>query len=87
MEIYLMQHGLALSEEQDPERGLSAEGKKQIETAAQAIRRMGLRFDLIVASNKERSRQTAHVVAEGTGYAESIVETDKVKPAASFVGL
>lgn len=84
MEIYLMQHGLALSEAEDPERPLSSAGRDQIETSAGAIRKMGLRFDAVVASTKKRSRQTAEIIAEAVGYpGESIVETESVKPSAS----
>lgn len=83
MEIYLMQHGLAVSEQEDPERPLSPSGKAQIEKSAAAIRVMGLRFDLIVASTKKRSKQTAHIVADAIGYpAGAVIETESVKPTA-----
>ncbi|MBN1672275.1 MAG: phosphohistidine phosphatase SixA [Kiritimatiellae bacterium] len=84
MELYLMQHGAALSEEQDPERPLSEEGTIQITTSAKAMAKMGLTFELIVASTKKRSRQTAELVAAQVGYApDKIVETDEVKPSAT----
>ncbi|MBU4211966.1 MAG: phosphohistidine phosphatase SixA [Kiritimatiellae bacterium] len=84
MEIYLMQHGLALSEEEDPERPLSSAGKVQIEKSAAAIRMMGLQFDVIIASTKKRSKQTAEIVAKVIEYhIESIVETETIKPSAS----
>jgi phosphohistidine phosphatase len=83
MEIYLMQHGLAVPEQEDPERPLSPAGKMQIEKSAAAIRMMGLQFDLVVASTKKRSRQTAEIVADAIGYPlEKIVETEAVKPTA-----
>ncbi|MFP3869371.1 MAG: SixA phosphatase family protein [Syntrophobacteria bacterium] len=90
MEIYLMQHGPNLSKDEDPEESLSPEGEAQISTAAQAVKRMGLRFDVIIASPKKRSRQTAAIVARAVGYSEGeIVETDKVKamtPAEETIG-
>ncbi|UCG11765.1 MAG: phosphohistidine phosphatase SixA [Deltaproteobacteria bacterium] len=80
MEIYLMQHGPNLSKDEDPEESLSSDGQSQIAAAAQAIKRMGLDFDLIIASPKKRSRQTAAIVAEATGFpVENIVETELVK--------
>jgi phosphohistidine phosphatase len=80
MELYLMQHGPNLSKDEDPEESLSPEGKAQISSAAQAIKRLDLRFDVIIASPKMRSRQTAAMVAEAVGYpADEIVETTLVK--------
>ncbi len=80
MEIYLMQHGPNLSKDEDPEESLSPEGETQISKAAQAIKKMGLEFDVVIASPKKRSQQTAAIVAEAIGFpGESIVVTDKVK--------
>lgn len=80
MEIYLMQHGPNLSKDEDPEEPLSPDGKKQVSKAAKAIKRMGLQFDVIIASPKKRSQQTAALVAKAVGFpVEGIVETEKVK--------
>ena len=80
MEIYLMQHGPNLSKDEDPEEPLSPDGKKQILRAAKAIKKMGLQFDVVIASPKKRSQQTAEIVAEAVGFPiERIVETAKVK--------
>ena len=80
MEIYLMQHGPNLSKDEDPAEPLSPDGKKLVSKASQAIKRMGLQFDVIIASPKTRSQQTALLVAEAVGFPlEEIVETEKVK--------
>lgn len=80
MELYLMQHGSAFSKDVNPEEPLSPVGREQIIKSAQAIRRMGLSFDLVVASPKTRSRETAVIVCEAVGYPEEgILVTDKVK--------
>jgi phosphohistidine phosphatase len=80
MEIYLMQHGPNLSKDEDPEEPLSPGGKIQVSRAAKAIKRMGLQFDIIVASPKKRSQQTAILVAEAVGFpVERVVVTEKVK--------
>lgn len=79
MEIYMMQHGEALPKEKDPERGLSPEGKKQIELSAQALNRIGVTFDLIISSPKKRARQTAEIVAKELGY-----PIDKIKVSETF---
>ena len=80
MEIYLMQHGPNLSKDEDPEESLSSEGESQVSNAAQAIIKMGLSFDVIIASPKKRSQQTAAIVAEAVGFpVGGIVETEQVK--------
>ncbi len=80
MKIYLMQHGANLSKDEDPEESLSAEGEDQVSRAARAIQKMGLRFDMVVASPKKRSKQTAAIVARAVGFpVEGIVETERVK--------
>ena len=80
MEIYLMQHGACFSKDVDPEQPLSPVGREQIEKSAAAVKKFGLEFDLVLASPKRRSQQTAKAVAEQTGYpVDKIVVTDKVK--------
>ena len=81
MEIYLMQHGQAVSEQEDPARPLSREGVEQIKLAAKAITRLGLSFDVIICSPKRRSHQTAALVAEALRYPYSdILESQTVLP-------
>ncbi len=80
MEIYLMQHGPAMPKDQDPEEGLSPEGKARIRAGGQALKKIGVTFDAILSSPKKRSKQTATIVAEEVGFSvEKIVETKKVK--------
>lgn len=88
MEIYLMQHGSCLPKEADPQMPLSPVGRDQIAKSALAARNLGLGFDCIVASPKQRSQQTAEIVAQAVGYnPASIIVTETVKamaqPAAS----
>jgi phosphohistidine phosphatase len=80
MEIYLMQHGPALPKDQDPEEGLSPEGKERIRSSARAIKKMGVSFDAVLSSPKKRSKETAAIVAEEVGFPlDRIVETTRVK--------
>jgi phosphohistidine phosphatase len=81
MEIYLMQHGPNLPKEQDPDEGLTPEGDARIHASGKALKKMGISLDVIVSSPKKRSKQTAAIVAEETGFPpEKIIETEKVKP-------
>ncbi|MBW2075034.1 MAG: histidine phosphatase family protein [Deltaproteobacteria bacterium] len=69
-----------MSKDQDPEEGLGPEGKDRIHASGQALKKMGVTFDVILSSPKKRSKQTAAIVAEEVGFPlEKIVETPKVK--------
>lgn len=78
MKVYLMQHALAYSADEDPDRPLRPEGIDQAKAAARGVKRLGLTFDLIVASPKRRSHQTAALVAEGVRYPHSDILTTEV---------
>jgi len=81
MELYLMQHGQAVPETEDPEQPLSKEGVAQIKDSAAAMKKMGITLETILCSPKKRARQTAALVAEGVNYPYSdIIETVTVKP-------
>ena len=84
MLIHLMQHGASLSKELDETQPLSPVGREMVEKTARAAGRLGLTFELVVASPKTRSMQTAAIMAEMTGYPVSGIEkTDAVKAMAS----
>jgi len=82
MNIYLMPHGEAESEEENLERPLSVAGKAKVMKCAAGIVKMELQFDAMVVSPKLRARQTAEIVAEATGFAGELVETEALKPTA-----
>jgi phosphohistidine phosphatase len=83
MEIYLMQHGQAFSEEADPERSLTPEGEDQIVASAKALQNIGISLDLVVASPKKRARQTAEIVARRLDYpVDDIKVTETLQPTA-----
>ena len=79
MKLYLMQHGVNLSKDQDPDKALSPEGKVQVETSGAGMKMLGLDFDAMVASPKKRAQQTAEKVASQLGIPMEVVVTDKVK--------
>lgn len=83
MEIYLMQHGEAYTEDQDPERSLTPRGEDQIRSSGKALKKLGVDVDLIVSSPKKRARQTAEIVAGELGYSkEGITATEALEPLA-----
>jgi len=83
MEIYLMQHGQAFSEDADPERSLTPDGENQIKASARALTKIGVGVDLIASSPKKRARQTAEIVAQELRYpVDDIKVTEKLQPLA-----
>ncbi|MCX6904667.1 MAG: phosphohistidine phosphatase SixA [Verrucomicrobia bacterium] len=77
MNIYLLRHGLAavaLSQkiEADRKRPLTAKGRKKMRKIAEAMKAMGLAFDLILTSPCLRAKETAAIVAKGMDAQEHI---------------
>lgn len=84
MHLYLMQHGVCFSKDLDPEQPLSPLGREAVERSARALRAMGCRFDLMLASPKLRAAQTAAIVAKALHYPEADIQvTETVKAMAS----
>jgi len=63
MQLYLVQHGAAKSEAEDPQRRLTTEAMKTVEGIAEYLSSLILRVDRIEHSGKERARQTAEIMA------------------------
>ena len=85
MQLYLVQHGVAKSEAKDPQRGLSPEGRREVEELANFLEALKLPVDRIEHSGKLRARQTADILAkrihppEGTREISGIAPNDDVK--------
>jgi phosphohistidine phosphatase len=63
MDLYLVQHGEAKPEADDPARPLTERGRKEVERVARAAARLGHRVARIRHSGKLRARQTAEILA------------------------
>jgi phosphohistidine phosphatase len=62
VKLYLVQHGRAKPENEDPERPLTGDGFDDVaRVARQAVEQLGVRPDRVVHSGKTRARQTAEV--------------------------
>jgi phosphohistidine phosphatase len=83
MNLYLMQHGLSKSKEEDIEQSLSDNGKIIIENSAKGLKNLNVSFDVIFCSSKKRSKETALIVAHAFDFPkDKIIESDKVLPMA-----
>lgn len=70
MEIFLVQHGEAKLEEEDPQRPLTDKGKEDVSRVAETFAKMNLKIEQILHSGKTRARQTAEIFAKYLGMAK-----------------
>ncbi len=63
MKLYLVQHGEAKSEAEDPERSLTIRGEEQTRKISDAAKKLGIRPSRIYHSGKKRAEQTAGIIA------------------------
>ena len=80
MHLYLVQHGLAKSKEEDPERPLSGEGMTDAGKMAAFLAKRGVRIDRIYHSGKLRAKQTADIFGEKLGITGMVADTDGLAP-------
>ncbi len=82
MAIYLVQHGKATSEEVDPSRPLTMEGREETERVATYLVGLGIKVGKIIHSTKLRARQTAEILANYLRPSEGIEEVKDLEPRA-----
>jgi phosphohistidine phosphatase len=80
MILYLVQHGDAKREEEDPSRPLSEKGIKDVKAVASYISRLNIELEEILHSGKLRAKQTAEIFAEKLKVFKGISETDGLAP-------
>jgi phosphohistidine phosphatase len=81
MRIYLVQHGQAKSEDEDPERPLTDQGVGDVTGVARyAVDQLGVRPARVVHSGKTRARQTAEIwgglLGSGVEHADALAPKD-----------
>ena len=64
MQIYLVQHGEAKPETEDPERPLTDKGRRDVEASARYAAALGAEVTQILHSGKLRAKQTAEVLMQ-----------------------
>lgn len=64
MKLYLVQHAKAVSQEENPERPLSEEGKQELNKVAEFVRPLEINVDYLWHSAKLRAVQTGEILAE-----------------------
>lgn len=90
MRLYLVRHGIAVEGlrggiTKDSERPLTDEGRDEMKQVAKALKKIGVKPDLILSSPLVRARQTAEYISEALD--QEIKITDALAPAVNFTQL
>jgi phosphohistidine phosphatase len=80
MFLYLVRHGEAKKEEEDPERGLTDKGMQDVRKIAAYTEKFNLRVDEIFHSVKARAQQTTKILAEHLKPGKGISQADNLLP-------
>jgi phosphohistidine phosphatase len=80
MRAYLVQHGKAKSADEDPNRGLSDEGREEINRIAEFLSALRISVSLIQHSGKPRAEETAHLLADAIRSNGGPTHTDDLNP-------
>ena len=86
MNLYVLRHGIAVEPgppgcEKDSERPLTPKGKRQLRQIAAAMKKMDLRFDLILSSPFLRAKQTAEIIAKNFKLRKKLAFSEDLTPA------
>jgi len=82
MRLYLVQHGEARREEEDPSRPLTESGRIEVERVAEFLARAGVKVDRILHSGRLRAAQTAEILARYLGPSKGVEGAEGLDPLA-----
>ena len=80
MYLYLIQHALSKSKEEDPERSITDIGKAETEKTAQYFKSLNPEIHVIWQSGKKRAKETADIFAHLLGIDNRILEHTNLSP-------
>jgi phosphohistidine phosphatase len=80
MNIYLVQHAEAISDQKDPLRPLSAKGREDITRVAAYLSQLNMPVSKIFHSTKLRAKQTAEILFEHLKPSRGVSEADGLSP-------
>ena len=81
MQVYLVQHGEAKPEAEDPARPLTARGREEVQRVAERAAALGIQVAEIRHSGKLRARQTAEIFAAALSPSRGMREMEGLAPA------
>ena len=87
MKLYLIQHGEAKSEVEDPERSLTSRGEKEVTSVSRVASGLNTKPSKVYHSGKMRAKQTAEIIANGLKISNPSVQSvqglnpnDEIRP-------
>ncbi len=80
MAIYLVQHGISVSKEIDPDPGLSEQGRHDVQLIANVAASYNILPDRIKHSGKQRARETAGIFKETLNVKKKTTQMKGMKP-------
>jgi phosphohistidine phosphatase len=86
MKLYLVQHAKAAGKQEDPDRPLTEEGKREVQKVAEFVKPLRLCVDHLWHSRKLRAEQTAEVLA-GVIEVQATTARDGLGPTDDVVAL
>ena len=87
MALYLVQHGISLPKDIDPDQGISETGRAEVERIASVAANYGVQIAGIAHSGKKRALQTAAIFAAAFDLEDKVVERSGLKPLDDVVRL
>ncbi|HEU5261100.1 MAG TPA: phosphohistidine phosphatase SixA [Gemmatimonadales bacterium] len=78
--LYLVQHGEAKPETEDPARPLTERGRGDVESVARAAARAEVRLARVAHSGKLRARETAEIIAAALSPPRGVVQLAGLAP-------
>jgi phosphohistidine phosphatase len=87
MKLYLVQHGNAVSKDENPLRPLSDKGRADAARVADFVRPLKITVDFLWHSKKSRAAQTAQILAEVIKVKKGLSERDDINPNDEFGAL
>ncbi len=80
MQLFLVQHGKNLSKDIDPEKGLSGEGKQEVEKVAASALKHKVSVRAIRHSGKKRALETAEIFARSLNPKDGVQKMEGLGP-------
>jgi phosphohistidine phosphatase len=80
MTIYLVQHGKSVPKEENPERPLSEQGRREVEKIAVGLKDYNIHVNFIYHTSKLRAVQTAQILHNHVHAAHGLIQTEGMNP-------
>jgi phosphohistidine phosphatase len=80
MRVYLVQHGESRPEEEDPQRGLTEEGVRNVQKVARFLGPLGLKLESVWHSGKHRAQQTAEILIGAVSASQGLLRRNGLAP-------